>query len=188
MKSPRDPQAELIPTELMPGLDGHTCPTTGGVWIDLVKYWEWFRAQPGFPKPIASFESPIPVDIEDDHEGTVLSPRTGRIMRKCRAGSGLGFRIDYEPSSGFWLDKGEFDSLRSHNLHDELHLICSPEYQLELVRLRSDQAEQSRFEQRLGEENCERIRSFANWFAQLNDESIAMTYLMACIEDERDRV
>tara|TARA_E500000318_G_scaffold5598_2_gene5831 strand:+ start:159590 stop:159919 length:330 start_codon:yes stop_codon:yes gene_type:complete len=108
-------------------------------------------------------------------------------MRKCRAGSGLGFRIDFEPSSGFWLDKGEFDSLRSHNLHDELHLICSPEYQLELVRLRSDRAEQSRFEQRLGEENCERIRSFANWFAQLNDESIAMTYLMACIEDERDR-
>lgn len=152
-----------------------------------MKYWDWFRTQPGFPTPVASFESPTPVVIEDDHDGPVLSPRTGRIMRKCRAGSGLGFRIDFEPSSGFWLDKGEFESLQSYNLHDELHLICSPEYQLELVRLSTVQAEQSRFEQRLGQDNCERIRSFANWFAQIREESIAMSYLMSCIEDERER-
>lgn len=186
MRSPKDPTRSLVRTEIMPGLVGHACPTTGGIWIDLVQYWDWFRTQPGFPKPVASFESPVPIDIEDDHDGPMLSPRTGRMMRKCRAGSGLGFRIDFEPSSGFWLDKGEFESLRNHNLHDELHLICSPEYQLELVRLRSGQAEQSRFEKRLGVEHCERIRTFASWLVQLPDDSVAMAYLMACIERERD--
>ncbi|MEZ6164021.1 MAG: hypothetical protein R3B67_06250 [Phycisphaerales bacterium] len=50
-------------------------------------------------------------------------------------GSGLGFHVDFDPTSGFWLDKGEYESLRSHNLHDELHLICSPEYRLAAVRM-----------------------------------------------------
>lgn len=152
----------------------------------MVKYWDWFRTQPGFPTPAASFESPAPVEIEDDHDGPVLSPRTGRIMRKCRAGSGLGFRIDFEPSSGFWLDQGEYESLKDHNLHDELHLICSPEYQLELVRLRTEQAEESRFESKLGTGTCEQIRSFADWFAKIPDDSVAMSYLIACINEQRD--
>jgi Zn-finger nucleic acid-binding protein len=185
MKSPRDQNATLVQTQILPGLDAHICPTSGGVWIDVIQYWDWFRTQPGFPKPLASFESPRPVDIDDDHNGPVLSPRTGRLMRKCRVGSGLGFRIDFEPQSGFWLDRGEYESLKEHNLHDELHLICSPEYQLALVRMQTSESEQSRFERKLGTENCDRISSFAKWFARLGDHPVAMAYLMSCIEHEQ---
>lgn len=108
------------------------------------------------------------------------------MMRKCRVGSGLGFRIDFEPQSGFWLDKGEYESLRAHNLHDELHLICSPEFQLELVRLRTTAAEQLRFEQKLGIETCERIRSFASWFSKLPDQQVAMSLLSSSVDDARE--
>ena len=186
MQSPRDRNTTLVRTELLPGLIAHACPTTGGVWIDVVLYWDWFRTQPGFPKPSASFESPEPITIDDDNDTPMFSPRSGRLMRKCRVGSGLGFRVDFDPTSGFWLDKGEYESLRSHNLHDELHLICSPEYQLALVRMQTTNAEQSRFERALGTEPCERIRSFAAWFTELRDQPVAMAYLMACIEDERE--
>ena len=187
MQSPRDRSTTLVRTELLPGLIAHECPTSGGVWIDVVLYWDWFREQEGFPKPSASFESPQPVAIDDDNDKPMVSPRTGRLMRKCRVGSGLGFRVDFDPSSGFWLDRGEYDSLREHNLHDELHLICSPEYQLALVRMQTSNAEQQRFERALGEESCQRIRSFASWYTGLRDQSVAMSYLMASIEDERDR-
>jgi Zn-finger nucleic acid-binding protein len=187
MQSPRDRQSTLVRTELADGLPAHVCPTSGGVWIDVALYWDWFRKQPGFPKPSPSFESLNPIEIEDDIDTPMISPSSGRIMRKCRVGSGLGFRIDFDPASGFWLDKGEYDSLLAHNLHDELHLICSPEYQLALVRLQSKQSEQDRFARALGEDACDRIAQFAGWFGGLRDRSIAMSYLMVCIEDRDER-
>lgn len=182
MKSPRDPNATLVRTELLPGLIAHTCPTSGGVWIDTIAYWDWFRAQPGFPQPSASFESPVPAEIEDDSDRPLISPRSGRLMRKCRAGSGLGFRIDFDSSSGFWLDRAEYDALRSHNLHDELHLICSPAYQRSLMHMETSRAEQKRFERTLGIEACERISAFADWISRERDHAVAMSYLMNRIE------
>lgn len=186
MQSPRDPSSSLTRTELLPGLIAYICQESGGIWIDVLVYWDWFRTQPDFPTPVASFESPRPIEIEDDSDAPLLSPRTGRIMRKCRVGSGLGFRIDFEPQSGFWLDQGEYESLRAHNLHDELHLICTPEFQLELVRLRTTDAEQRRFEQKLGIEHCERIKSFAAWFGRLPDQQVAMSLLSSSIDDARE--
>jgi Zn-finger nucleic acid-binding protein len=187
MQSPRDTQTTLIRTEILPGLIAFSCPSSGGIWIDVVLYWDWFRTQPEYSDAKVSFESPQPASIESDTDTPLISPRTGRIMRKCKVGSGLGFRIDFEPSSGFWLDKGEYESLLEHNLHDQLHLICSPEYQLELIRMQTSESEQQRFERSLGKEVCEKIHSFAAWFAGSRDHQVAMTYLHACIEEDRDR-
>jgi len=188
MQSPRDPNATLVRTELLPGLIAHRCPTSGGIWIDTIAYWDWVKAQPGFPEPSVSFESPVPASIDDDSDQPLISPRSGRLMRKCKAGSGLGFRIDFDPSSGFWLDRDEYETLRSHSLHDELHLICSPAYQRELVRMQTTRAEQQRFEQRLGAEACERISAFADWITRSPNHAAAMTYLMNRIEHtQRDQ-
>jgi len=186
MKSPRDSKAVLERTELVPGLVAHACPTSGGIWIDSISYWDWFRTQPGYPEPSASFESPKPFDIENDSDEQLISPRSGRLMRKCRVGSGLGFRIDYDASSGFWLDRDEYETLRSHNLHDELHLICSPSYQRSLMQMRTSSAEQDRFEKSLGVDACDRISTFAAWLSKQPRESVAMAYLQACMEQSRN--
>lgn len=184
MQSPRDPSVTLVRTELLEGLLAHRCPATGGVWIDTVAYWDWFRAQPDFPAPSASFESPAPAPIEDDSDRPLISPRSGRLMRKCRVGSGLGFRIDFDTSSGFWLDKGEYDALVAHNLHDEMHLICSPQYQLRLIRMRATESERRRFERALGVDACDRIAAFSAWMAKLRDQPAASAYLSVCLDEQ----
>lgn len=187
MKSPRDPNATLVQTEIHPGLVAYICPSSGGCWIDGKHYWEWLLKQPGFPKLIPETQGD-PVSVEDDNDRPMISPESGHLMRKCRVGSGLDFRIDFDAvSRGFWLDHGEYQILESRNLHDELHLICSPEYQMKLVELDSAKAQAERFEQLLGRDGCERIEAFAAWMnadEQQRDHSVIMAYLQSCLDQD----
>jgi Zn-finger nucleic acid-binding protein len=182
MKSPRDPKATLIQSEIHPGLVAYLCPSTGGYWIDGKHYWEWLLKQPGFPKPLPETQGD-PVTVEDDSDRPLISPESGHLMRKCRVGSGLDFRIDFDAiSRGFWLDHGEYQILESRNLHDELHLICSPEYQVKLIKLQSEKAQSERFDQLLGHEACLKIESFATWLSTYEDQSIPLAYLKKLLD------
>lgn len=186
MKSPRDPCATLVQTEIHPGLIAHICPSSGGCWIDGKHYWQWLLKQPGFPKPIPETTGE-PSSVQDDTDRPLISPESGHLMRKCRVGSGLDFRIDFDATSrGFWLDKDEYQILESRNLHDELHLICSPEYQMKLVELDSDKAQSDRFERLLGRDACQRIQAFADLLSTSDDQSISMAYLHKCLEDHAE--
>jgi len=184
MQSPIDPKTSLIQREIEPGLIAYTCPTSGGIWIDHKHYWDWILKQPGFPKPLPAKPAP-PVIIENDQDRPLISPESGRIMTKYRVGQGITFRIDHEPSSGgFWLDKGEYQHLRECNLHDEIHLICSPEFQRELANLDSTEFQKNQFESCLGAENCSQIRTLVSKLDTKHSRSVAVAYLNWCMDND----
>lgn len=162
MHSPRDRKATLELKELEPGLECHVCPSTGGHWIDGNTYWAWLRAQPTrLPeKPAEGAE----VRAVDDTEDALISPRSGRLMRKFEVGRGLRFRIDFDAASGgFWLDSGEYEALKARNLHDELNLIASDEWQRALRAERSREAARARLRDLLGEAGFERLEGTIAW-------------------------
>ena len=165
MQSPRDRKATLERRELEPGLACFVCPSTGGLWIDGDAYWAWLRSQPGrlSEKATATTYAPRPLD---DAEEALISPRSGRIMRKFEVGRGLRFRIDFDAASGgFWLDGGEYEALRDRNLHDELNLIASDDWQRDLRAERSRDASLDRLRRTLGADDFRRFEEFAAWIA-----------------------
>ncbi|MFK7882580.1 MAG: hypothetical protein AB8F26_00160 [Phycisphaerales bacterium] len=128
MKSPIPPHARLVPKQLEDGLVVKMDPDSGGCWIDAGTYWEWVRRQPEFPGTLPDF-STVPLEAVNDSQCPLISPKSGRLMRKFDVGFGQSFRIDFDAASGaFWLDPGELEALRACGLHDALHLICSTSY------------------------------------------------------------
>lgn len=177
----------MIQSEIEPGLIAYTCPKTDGIWIDHKHYWDWLLKQPGFPKPLPAI-SDLPVPDTDPHNTPLISPESGRLMTKFRVGHGLSFRIDHDPTSGgFWLDKDEYDHIRERNLHDELHLICSPQYQRELAKLDAESAMDQRTQELLGQDTCEHIRSLASKIQDPKLQSVAIAYLNQCLDESADR-
>lgn len=184
MKSPIDPKSTLERREIHPGLEGFICPSSGGCWIDGETYWNWLRAQPGFPKPTQSTEGPS-VELATDTERAVLSPRTGRLMRRFRVGSGLDFHIDYDAAApGFWFDAGEFGMLVERSLHDEIHLICTERYQRKLRELGKSEGLRARRIALLGEEVIDRLESTARWLRTLEHPEVADAVLRDLLDTD----
>jgi len=183
MQSPVDPNSTMIQREIEPGLIAYTCPKSGGFWIDHEHYWKWLLKQPGFPKSTPAIDD-MPVLDEEEHNRPLISPQSGRLMTKYRVGHGLKFRVDHDSiSGGFWLDKGEYELIRERNIHDELHLICSPEYQLELAKLDAKAVMDQRVEALLGPERCTLIRNLASKLEDPQIQSVAIAYLKQCLDE-----
>lgn len=182
MQSPRDARSSLESREILPGLVAFACPTTGGCWIDGEAYWNWLRAQPGFPHPTPAVDGP-PVSLEADATKALLSPRSGRLMRKYRVGRGLDFSIDFDSSTGgFWLDREELETLQARSMQDELHLICSPEYQAQLRAMESAAARSAHARAALGPELMQAIDGLVAAIAASPQRERAIAYLREQLE------
>lgn len=187
MKSPVEPSTSLVQREIEPGLIAYTCPKSGGIWIDHKHYWDWLLKQPGFPKSTPAI-SDLPVPDTDTHNKPLISPESGRLMTKYRVGHALNFRIDHDSvSGGFWLDKGEYDLIRTRNLHDELHLICSPEYQQELAQIQAKAVFDKRIQGLLGPNKCDLIRQLASVIDTPETESLVIAYLNQCLDEQAEQ-
>ena len=184
MQSPRDRKATLEAKQLEPGLGGFVCPTSGGCWIDGEAYWAWLRSQPGrLPEKQAPAGSEV--RAVDDADEALISPRSGRLLRKFEVGRGLRFRIDFDAASGgFWLDAGEYEALRERNLHDELNLIASDEWQRTLRAERSREAALTRLRTQLGQADYDRFVETADWLAQHPKRDLIMAGLLERLDNE----
>lgn len=112
--------------DLAPGLAGHACSECSGVWIDRAKYDVWRAKQPG---DLPESSTPAQLAVTDTH-GAKICPQCGRLLLPYRVGHGLSFSIDYcGACGGVWCDRGEWDVIKSKNLHDNLHDIVSRHWQ-----------------------------------------------------------
>lgn len=181
MKSPIPPHARLVHVPTDCGLVVLSDPETGGCWIDAGRYWEWVRRQPGFPRALPEGGGE-PREVSDS-DVPLLSPKSGRLMRKFEVGFGQGFRIDFDASSGgFWLDAGEWEALRASGLHDALHLICSEDYQKKLRTQERSASRDRRAAGLLGAEQKARLDEVAAWLGGLEHPGFAMAYLIERVE------
>lgn len=177
MQSPVDSRATLTRFDLLPSLEAWRCPSSNGIWIDGEAYWKWLLKQSNFPNVSHSVPSePIRVD---DTDRVLISPRSGRIMSKFRVGSDLGFQIDFDRATGgFWLDKDEYQALRAREMHDELHLICDEDYQKKLRQLERTEAKLSRIAALVGNEEKDRLETFAQWVSTHPNKDLILAYFL----------
>ncbi len=180
MQSPRNHKQTLVRETLESGLSSFVCPATGGRWIDGETYWAWLRAQGEITpsRNAADSASAGEVVAINDADGALISPRSGRLMRKFRVGRGLRFAIDFDAASGgFWLDAGEYESLRAHNLHDELQLIASEDWQRELRRTESAESAERRLRMALGEVEYAKLMEVREWIGRHEQREVLVAAL-----------
>jgi Zn-finger nucleic acid-binding protein len=165
MKSPLHPDTVMHVREVEPGLEAYECPKSGGLWIPLQSYLAWKERQP--PKPAAATGA-CPAALQDDsRQQALICPESGRLLLRYRVGHGLPFHVDRSPATGgVWLDKGEWEALKSKGLHVSLHLVFTAAYQRQVRSLEYVQTMTDAFRERIGAADFAKVAEFGAWLAR----------------------
>ena len=170
--------------EIEPGLLVYECPVSGGLWIPLQPYLTWKEQQPDAPIPSAANE-PTSAPTEESKPRALICPESGKLLLRYRVGHGLPFHIDRSPATGgVWLDKGEWEALKSKGLHTSLHLICTAGYQRTIRTTEYSETLTETFRDRIGPADFAKVTAFAEWLAQHPKGRDICCYLMDTLEQK----
>jgi len=186
VQSPYNPAVSLQPKEIEPGLNAFVCPESGGVWIPLPAYFAWREQQPATPGMAAQDYAPAPAD--DSKRRALICPESGRVLLRYKAGHGLNFHVDRSPATGsVWLDKGEWEALKSKNLHTHIHEIFTASYQREIRSTEYEQSIEDGFKEQIGKD-FGRVEEFKNWLVAHPRRRQIFSYLISYNEQPADPI
>ena len=180
--SPVCPGTTMQGGEIEPGLLAYTCPKSGGVWIPLQSYLAW-KAHHENDKS----DSPtgcVPVPTDDSKRRALICPESGRVLIRYRVGHGLKFHVNHSPETGgIWLERGEWEALKSKGLHVELNLIFTAPYQRQIRTEEHEEALDQTFRDRIGHADFGKIAAFKRWLADHPKRGHIRSYLFYNIKD-----
>jgi Zn-finger nucleic acid-binding protein len=162
MLSPAESNVTMELKEIEPGLSAFACPKSGGNWIPLQNYLDWKQKQPEVPvAPVANYVSTLG---DDSKRRAFVCPESGRLMIRYKVGRGLNFHVDVSPvTGGIWLDRGEWEALKSQGLHIELNHIFTASYQREVRNAEYEEKLTQAFAERIGPEDFAKVDAFKTW-------------------------
>lgn len=171
---------EMTSLELEPDLHAFRCDLCDGVWIPGARYSAWLDKHP-FDVPETT--PPSEVEVKEIADAK-LCPECGHLMLKFRAGHGLNFFIDHcNVCGGFWLDPNEWDALKRHGLHDNLHQVPSAQWQKDLRQAAVREHIDAWRSGQLGPEVYARVKEFRDWLRLQPGKELILTILTES-EDE----
>jgi Zn-finger nucleic acid-binding protein len=182
MQSPIYSDSTMSLREIEPGLTAYECPKSGGFWIPLQSYTAWQEKHPSQP-PDASVNANAPMLPDDSGRRALICPESGRLLLRYRVGHGLQFHIDRSPATGgVWLDKGEWEALKSKGLHSSLHLIFTASYQRHVRSSEYDESLKETFRDRIGAQDFAKVAEFGSWLTSHPKRRDICCYLMDNVE------
>jgi Zn-finger nucleic acid-binding protein len=182
MQSPVYSDTTMLLREIEPGLAAYECPKSGGFWIPLQSYTAWQEKNPS-PRADPSANTNAPVALDDSARRALVCPESGRLLLRYRVGHGLPFHIERSPATGgVWLDKGEWEALKSKGFHTSLHLIFTAAYQRQVRSAEYDQSLKETFRDRIGAADFARVTEFGTWLANHPKRRDICCYLMDGLE------
>ena len=152
----------MQPQEIEPGLTVFACPKSGGFWIPLQPFLDWKEKTSG-SRPAAARLLRAGRAGRRGWERATICPESGRLLSRYQVGHGLAFHIEHSPvTGGVWLDKGEWEALKSKGLHFTMNLIFTDSYQPAKVRS-SEYAQELKetFRNRIGAADFDKVSEFA---------------------------
>ncbi len=167
--------------EIEPGLGVYECPKSGGLWIPLQSYLTWQAQQ---PPGAAAPSGRCPAALQDDaQQRALICPESGRLLLRYRVGHGLPFHLDRSSATGgVWLDKGEWEALKSRGLHVTLHLIFTAAYQRQIRSSEYVERLTETFRNRIGAADFSMVAEFGAWLAHHPNRKDIYCYLLDIIE------
>jgi Zn-finger nucleic acid-binding protein len=161
MRSPLHGDKEMLERELEPGFRVFECPVSGGLWIPIDAYLTWLQQHGGKANPLPQGQ-PLP-QTNDSGRRALLCPESGRFLLRYRVSHDLPFQIDRSPvTGGAWLDKGEWEVLKSRGLHNQMHLIFTSQYQARVRAAEFKKVMEDTFRTRIGAD-FGKVQEFRQW-------------------------
>jgi Zn-finger nucleic acid-binding protein len=180
MKCTSCKQGKLIPGYLDDLFPSHNCDNCGGNWVYLQDYLRWLEY--ASPIDIAEAESAtISEDVQaQETKGAMLCPKTGTIMLKYRISLANEHRIDLSPSiNGIWMDKGEWDLIKTEGLAGSLNKIFTAPWQRELKEKNATAVFSASYRNQFGDEKYQKIQEIKTWLDEQDDRNSLLAYLAA---------
>lgn len=174
MRCPLCKSNEMAICDLEPDLRAFRCASCSGVWIPDERYKAWRERH---PVDVPETTPPSEVDVKDI-ENAKICPECGHLLLRYRAGHGLNFYIEHcGACGGFWLDPLEWEALKRHGLHDNLHQVPSAQWQKDLRQAAVRERMDAWRSQQLGPEVYARIKDFRDWFRQQRNKDIIISLI-----------
>ena len=174
MKCPACKSGNLVSGYLEDLFLARTCDHCGGNWLLLEDYLHWLQRTP--PQPLAAS---IEYEIMDSKH-VLLCPVTGTMMLKYRISGATDHRLDLSSDiSGIWMDKGEWELLKSEGLAHQLNSIFTEPWQRRIQSERTAEILSARYEDKFGAENYQKVKEFREWLLQQGNHLELLAYLIA---------
>jgi|SRR5215213_1536160 Zn-finger nucleic acid-binding protein len=171
--------APLRRMDLEPALSGFTCDRCQGHWMRFGDYLAWREGQSGDAPEVAAEGAG---EFASRPEGPARRcPDCAHVLTRYRVGHGIAFTLDRCGNcNGVWLDAGEWATLKSRGLHDNIHQMFGPGWQFDARSDERRQRTESAFERQLGPD-FSRTREFAEWVAEHPRRSEILAYVQSRI-------
>jgi Zn-finger nucleic acid-binding protein len=176
MQSPIGNHPPLQPITLEEGLHAYICPESGGHWIPAKNYWEW---QSHLPAATDHPHSQATAPTSEFEDAVKFCPESGTIMTRYKVGHGLDFRIDRSVTGGIWLDPGEWEALIAGNLHHELHLVFTAQWQKAIRERDHAAAYETMLREKLGDELFTKVAALREELASHPAKPVALAFLQS---------
>ena len=181
MNCPNCRNSLLLAQELEPGLIAATCELCEGALLPLLNYRYWVEGRFWADGVLEHAPKPDEVVAEDtDH--VVLCAKCQRMMIKYRIGLEPSNKIDLCANCDeVWLDRNEWELLKSVGIHHQLPSILTDSWQRNLRRERQNELLQARYRKLLGDSDLERLNDFKAWLDQHPEKNQIKQFLLASI-------
>ncbi len=182
MKCPFCKNTSLETHQLLQNLNVLSCNRCNGFWLRFDDYWNWYTCTnfdnllgglPGLEKESSEY---FPVL---DSKQAKLCPDCSRILIKYKVDHRLDFYVDHCGScNGVWLDKNEWEQLKIHDLHTQIHKFFTAPWQKklqeEIVREQLDKKYTNKF----GSADYEKLKKVKLWMDSNPNKSELLAFLM----------
>lgn len=155
----------------------HTCTHCGGNWILIEDFVTWKERNPDHE---FTEEPDWQAEASEDTREALLCPVTGGFMTKFKITAQSEHKIDYSASvGGIWLDKGEWDLLKSAGLASTLNRIVTRHWQRNIAKESSKDSFEGIYLAKFGQPGYEKIKAMKAWLDEQPNKAGLRAYLLA---------
>lgn len=146
----------------------YACDSCEGQWVSSYDYWHWleWQASSGPIKQCTAGDLSDTLYASDNRRAS-FCPECNHLMRRAKVGHGLEFYLDRcSHCGGNWFDKGEWEILKAHHIHDKVHLVFSQPWQSQLRQAEFNRVLDETYRSALGDEDYAQALEIRAWLEQ----------------------
>ena len=155
------------------------CHACGGAWLRANEYARWLQTQTPGKYRLERAEDAVQRNPVMESNKAAVCPDCGHFLRKYRVASNIHFHLDRCGNcNGVWLDRNEWQVLKSVDLQDEINQVFTQPWQKQIEDEISAQKFEKIYQERFGSEDYQKVREIRNWLEEHPNRNALIAYLL----------
>lgn len=156
-----------------------SCSSCGGSWLRANEYALWLKTQtPGSFDEEKAREAGDRFSVTESNRA-MACPDCGHFLRKYKVGAKVGFHLDRcNNCNGIWLERNEWESLKTAGLHDEINRIFTKPWQQHIQNDEIAGTFDAMYVKKFGESDYKKIREIREWLMANSNRNSLIAFLL----------